>query len=59
MGIGEQMAGAFSAAGANVLVVARSTDKLRAIADRINGNLVTADLSTAEGVDGLVDRSGS
>jgi short-subunit dehydrogenase/phosphohistidine swiveling domain-containing protein len=56
MGIGEKMAEAFAAAGANVLVIARSADKLQAVAERIGGQSLTADLSTAEGVDGLVDR---
>jgi|GEM_PF-11098 len=54
-GIGEQMADAFAAQGANVLVAARSADKLAAVADRIGGKFITADLSTAQGVDGLVD----
>ncbi|MFT4597189.1 MAG: short-subunit dehydrogenase [Paracrocinitomix sp.] len=56
MGIGEKLAEAFAAAGANVLVVARSIDQLQAVAKRIGGHSLTADLSTAEGVDDLVDR---
>ena len=55
-GIGEQMADAFAAKGANVLVIARSADKLAVVAERISGHSLTADLSTADGVDGLVDR---
>lgn len=56
MGIGEKMADAFAKAGANVLVVARSEAKLHAVAERIGGHALTADLSTIEGVDGLVER---
>jgi len=55
-GIGEKMADEFAARGANVLVVARSADKLEAVAARIGGHALTADLSTSEGVDGIVDR---
>jgi len=55
-GIGEKIADAFAAKGATVLVVARSGDKLAAVADRIGGHALTADLSTADGVDGLVGR---
>jgi len=53
-GIGEQLADGFASAGATVLVVARSAEKLAVIADRIGGHWLVADLSTAEGVDGLV-----
>ena len=56
MGIGEKMADAFASAGANVLVIARSADKLAAVAERIGGQSMTADLSTVDGVDGLVDK---
>ena len=56
MGIGEKMADEFAQAGATVLVIARSADKLQVVADRVGGHALTADLSTAEGVDGLVDR---
>jgi len=55
-GIGEQMAQAFAAAGATVLVVARSADKLAEVAERIGGHALTADLTAAEDLDGLVDR---
>lgn len=55
-GIGEKIAEAFAARGSNVMVVARSADKLAVIANRIGGHYLTADLSTAEGVDGVVDR---
>ena len=56
MGIGEKMAEAFAAAGAHVMVIARSADKLQAVAARVGGHALTADLSTVEGVDGLVER---
>lgn len=55
-GIGEQIAENFSGAGSNVLIVARSADKLAAIAERIGGDWIAANLSTADGVDGLVDQ---
>lgn len=55
-GIGEAIADAFAAAGAHVLVVARSEDKLRAVADRVGGDLLVADLTDPTDVDGLVDR---
>jgi len=55
-GIGEKMAEAFAAQGATVMVVARSADKLQSVAARVGGHSLTADLSTAEGVDGIVDR---
>jgi len=54
-GIGEHMARDFAAKGANVLVVARSEDKLAAVAERVGGSYLVADLGTAGGVDGLVD----
>lgn len=56
-GIGEQIAAAFSSAGANVLVVARSAEKLAAVASRINGQFFTADLTSPTDLDTLVDRS--
>jgi len=55
-GIGEHLADHFAAAGATVLAIARSADKLAIVADRVSGHALTADLSTAEGVDGLVQR---
>jgi len=55
-GIGEKIAEAFAARGANVMVVARSADKLAVVAKRIGGHYLTTDLSTAVGVDGIVDR---
>ncbi|MGA0238742.1 MAG: SDR family NAD(P)-dependent oxidoreductase [Acidimicrobiales bacterium] len=54
-GIGEHMAVGFAAKGASVLVVARSEDKLRAVAERIGGDHLVADLGSASDVDGLVD----
>ena len=53
-GIGERLADAFAKAGGNVLVVARSEDKLRAVAERIGGDHLVADLTDADQVDGLV-----
>jgi len=53
-GIGEHLANAFAKAGGNVLVVARSEDKLRAVAERIGGDHLVADLTDADQVDGLV-----
>lgn len=55
-GIGEHLADGFAAAGATVLVIARSTDKLTIVAERVSGHAITADLATAAGVDGLVQR---
>ncbi len=55
-GIGEELAEQFTAAGSEVLLIARSEDKLAALAERLGGRFLTADLSTPEGVDGLVDR---
>lgn len=55
-GIGEALADSFAAAGATVLVVARSTDRLETIAGRIGGKFVTADLGDADTVDGLFER---
>jgi hypothetical protein len=55
MGIGECFADEFASKGANVLVVARSEDKLAAVAERVGGQYLVADLGAAEGVDGLVD----
>ena len=54
-GIGEHMACDFAAKGADVLVIARSEDKLQVVADKVGGSYLVADLGTAEGVDGLVD----
>ena len=53
-GIGEHLANAFAKAGGNVLVVARSEDKLRAVAERVGGDHLVADLTDADQVDGLV-----
>ena len=55
-GIGREIAEQFAAKGANVLVVARSTGKLEELASQIGGRALTADLATADGVDGLVGR---
>lgn len=53
-GIGEAMAEQFAAAGADVLVVARSQEKLSAVADRIGGEYLVADLTKASEVDRLI-----
>lgn len=55
-GIGEHLADAFSSVGANVLLVARSEDKLKRIAERVGGDYLVADLTDATVVDALVDR---
>ena len=55
-GIGAKLAEHFSAAGANVMLIARSADKLAALAERLDGHWIEADLSEAANVDGLVDR---
>ncbi len=55
-GIGAAMAAAFAERGARVLVVARSEDRLRSVADRIVGDHIVADLTDADDVDGLVGR---
>ena len=53
-GIGAGLAEAFAQAGGKVLLVARSEDKLRVVADRIGGDYLVADLTDADQVDGLV-----
>ena len=55
-GIGEQLAVEFARRGAEVAVVARSADKLAAVAERIGGHAVVADLTVADEVDSLVAR---
>lgn len=55
-GIGEQLAECFAAEGSKVLLVARSEDKLRAVAGRIGGDWLVADLGVAADVDALVPR---
>lgn len=52
-GIGAAMAEAFAQHGADVLVVARSADKLEAVAERIGGSYLVADLTEQSDVDGL------
>lgn len=53
-GIGAALADTFSDAGANVLVVARSEDKLKEVASRVDGQYLVADLGDSDDVDGLV-----
>jgi pyruvate,water dikinase len=55
-GIGEKVAERFAARGAQVLVVARSADRLQAVAERIGGRWLVADLAVADEVDALVGR---
>jgi uncharacterized protein len=55
-GIGEHIAERFSERGAQVLLVARSADKLARIAQRVGGSWIAADLSQAPDVDTLVER---
>ncbi|MGH1503765.1 MAG: SDR family NAD(P)-dependent oxidoreductase [Acidimicrobiales bacterium] len=55
-GIGADLARRAAAAGAQVLVVARSADKLRAVADEVGGHWLTADLTDAADVDVIVER---
>ena len=55
-GIGAATALAFAEVGARVLVVARSRDALRLVADRTVGDHIVADLTVADDVDSLVDR---
>ena len=55
-GIGEALADAFAARGANVVVVARSAGPLEAVAARVGGAAVVADLGDPTVLDGLVAR---
>lgn len=55
-GIGESLARAFADAGANVALVARSQDSLRAVASATGGTVHAADLADADQVSGLIDR---
>lgn len=55
-GIGEAIATEFAAQGAKVAVVARSADKLEAVAGKIGGHAIVADLMVQADVDSLVDR---
>lgn len=54
-GIGEQIARQFAARDANVMVVARSGDKLAKVASDIGGHHLVADLTNSTDLDGLVD----
>lgn len=55
-GLGAAMAAAFSNHGCQVLAVARSEEKLAAVAQRVGGRYLVADLLSESDVDGLVDR---
>src|SRR3954447_15210073 len=52
-GIGRAAAVRLAEAGAHVLVVDRDADAAAAVADKIDGTAVTADLSDLDGIDGL------
>jgi len=55
-GIGAALARAYSAAGADVVVVARSEGDLRTVADEVGGHAVVVDLSDPAAVEALVPR---
>jgi short-subunit dehydrogenase len=55
-GIGAVTARELSRRGAHVTVVARSEDKLKVLAEEINGTAFRADLSDEDDVNGLIDR---
>ncbi|MEM9134946.1 MAG: SDR family NAD(P)-dependent oxidoreductase [Actinomycetota bacterium] len=55
-GIGAQMADRFARAGAKLTLVARSVDALEAVAAKVDGNAVPADLTDRAAVDALVPR---
>ena len=53
-GIGAALARAYAAAGADVVVAARSEGDLRAIADEVGGHAVVVDLADPAAVEALV-----
>lgn len=55
-GIGEALARAFASAGARVALVARSEDRIRALATELSGTAYPADLADADQVAGLIGR---
>ncbi len=55
-GIGEKLARSFTEAGSNVLIVARSADKLAAVAEPLGASYIAADLTLADDVDALVGK---
>tara|TARA_B100000470_G_scaffold22317_1_gene14666 strand:+ start:2260 stop:3081 length:822 start_codon:yes stop_codon:yes gene_type:complete len=55
-GIGAALARAYAAAGADVVVVARSESDLRTVADEVGGHAVVVDLSDPAAVEALVPR---
>jgi len=55
-GIGEALARRFAEAGAQVALLARSPEALRALADELGGTAHPADLADPEAVTGLVER---
>ena len=55
-GIGEALAVRFAAAGSRVALVARSSDAIEKLAERLEGTAHPADLSDPDVVKGLVDR---
>jgi len=54
-GIGREIARVAAAKGANVLLVARSEDLLKELANEIGGEYIVADLTNESDLDGLVD----
>ncbi|MEE9416623.1 MAG: SDR family NAD(P)-dependent oxidoreductase [Acidimicrobiales bacterium] len=54
-GLGEAIAVAFADQGCQVMAVARSEDRLAAVAKRVGGRYLVADLLSEPEVDGLVD----
>ncbi len=55
-GIGSHLARSFTEAGSNVCLVARSAEKLAAVAEPLGARFLVADLTDRDDVDGLVAR---
>jgi NAD(P)-dependent dehydrogenase (short-subunit alcohol dehydrogenase family) len=55
-GLGEALAESFAAAGAKVVLVARSSEAIHALAARLGGAAYAVDLSDQSQVDGLIER---
>ena len=53
-GIGAALARAYAAAGAHVVVAARASDELCAVADEVGGHAVVVDLTDVGAVEALV-----
>lgn len=56
-GIGEHVARVLASRGARVVVVARSEDRLRPLAEELGGTAIVADLSSPTDVDGMIGRA--